>query len=174
MPSGRATVSMLLAFLMSMPTLGIIGATGLLLVLSCPAFAQQSANNDGFQRRNGQMQVVRNGQARPMAHDARLPTGALVTTDGFVVGLNGQRTELREGQGCDLRGRPVAVRTAPGGALALATPHAAVVRAALPARSVVEELFGERSGERFFKFKKGKKHHGRGKGHGRWKDEDDD
>lgn len=156
------------------------GLAGLLLALGRPAHAQQVANNDGFQRRNGQMQVVRNGQARPMTRDAHLPTGALVTKDGFVVSTDGRRTELREGQGCDLRGRPVAVRTAPDGTLALASPAAPAraPRAAPP--SVLDALFGPADGARgyFFtgkKWKKLKHHvkgHGRGKGH--WKDEDDD
>lgn len=173
---------MLIDFFMSMRLPGIVGAAGLLLALSQPARAQRSANNDGFQRRNGQMQVVRNGQPRPMAHDAHLPTGAVVTTDGFVVSPDGRRTELREGQGCDLRGRPVAVRTVAGGALALAPPaappRAAVVREAVPARSLLEEMFGERGSDdkQFFKLKKSKKRKGKGhgKGHGRWKDEGDD
>ena len=144
-----------------------------------PAAAQQP-NNDGFQRRNGQMQVVRNGQARPMTRDAHLPTGATVTKDGFVVSAAGQRTELREGQGCDLRGRPVAVRTASNGTLALA-PAAAVRAAAVPddgraqpARGLLEELFGSHENEPTFQRKKYKKNRGKGKGHGRWKNDDDD
>ena len=158
------------------------GAAGMLLATVLPASAQQGPNNDGFQRRNGQMQVVRNGQARPMTRDARLPTGASVTKDGFVVAPNGQRTELREGQGCDLRGRPVAVVATATGALALGSPATSAVRPAadtdtdaLPARAVLAELFGEREGDedgRYFKIRKGKKHHGKGKGHGRWKFDD--
>ena len=149
-----------------------------LLLTAGPTLAQQ-LSNDGFQRRNGQMQVLRNGQTRSMTRDAHLPTGVTVTKDGFVVGPSGQRTELREGQGCDLRGRPVVVRTAPNGTLALLSP--AAPRAAAntderdeSARSVLTEIFGRRSesDERFFKSKKYKKSHG--KGHGRWKDEDDD
>lgn len=138
-----------------------------------PAHARQTPNNDGFQRRNGQMQVVRNGQPRPMTRDAHLPTGATVTKDGFVVSPTGQRTELREGQGCDLRGRPVAVRTTASGALALGTPSApASVRSARlePAPSLLEQVFGPGSSEGKFKFKKHKKHHG--KGHGRGKGDD--
>lgn len=150
-----------------------VAALGLLLTAG-PTLAQQ-LSNDGFQRRNGQMQVLRNGQARPMTRDAHLPTGVTVTKDGFVVGPGGQRTELREGQGCNLRGRPVAVRTAPNGTLALASPAAASTdERDESARSVLTEIFGRRgeSDERFFKSKKYKKSHG--KGHGRWKDEDDD
>ncbi|MDO7853322.1 DUF6799 domain-containing protein [Hymenobacter convexus] len=151
---------------------------GLLCLASAwAAHAQSSANNDGFRRRNGQMEVVRNGQARPMTRDAHLPTGATVTKDGFIVNATGQRTELAEGQGCDLRGRPVAVRTTPDGRLALATPAAAARPAPgpLPPRSVLDALFGgaEDEGRDYHKVKKPKKKHGKGRGHGRWKGEDD-
>ena len=152
------------------------GAAGILLTAVLPVGAQQGPNNDGFQRRNGQMQVVRNGQARSMTHDARLPTGATITKDGFVVAPNGQRTELREGQGCDLRGRPVVVVATATGALALGSPAASASSrpvADTDARTVLAELFGQREedeGGRHFKVKKGKKHHG--KGHGRWKFDD--
>lgn len=157
-----------------------VAVIGLLLATARPTLAQVP-NNDGFQRRNGQMQVVRNGQPRPMTRDAHLPTGVTVTKDGFVVSPDGRRTELREGQGCDLRGRPVAVRTASNGTLALGeaeAPRATVVanERDLPARSVLAEIFGQRNDgdERYFKFKKYKKHQGKGKGHGRWKGEEDD
>ncbi|WP_201978334.1 DUF6799 domain-containing protein [Hymenobacter rubidus] len=152
----------------------VVGCAGLLLLL-LPAWARaQQPNNDGFQRRNGQMQVVRNGQPRPMTRDAHLPTGATVTKDGFIVSPSGQRTELREGQGCDLRGRPVAVRTTAAGTLALATatrPAPAPVRA-VPAREGLFGLFGRGNDDDspgFFKGKKHKKKHGKGRGH--WKDD---
>lgn len=151
------------------------GAVGLLLAASNPALAQQASNNDGFLRRNGQMQIIRNGQARPMTRDARLPTGATITKDGFVVAPDGQRTELREGQGCDLRGRLVAVHATATGALALAEP-AGPARSAtyeqVPARTVLAKLFGSDDDDdrRFFKVKKAKKHHE--KGHGHWKFDD--
>ena len=156
----------------------VAGAATLLLATAHPAAAQQAPNNDGFQRRNGQMQVVRNGQARPMTHDARLPTGVLVTKDGFIVASNGQRTELREGQGCDLRGRPVAVRATATGALALAAPETAsrvvIARDEQSPRTLFAELFGSRDDDdQVVKYKKSKKHHGKGKGRGRWKGEDD-
>ena len=162
--------------MISVRTLGITGVVGLLLGFSGATQAQQSANNDGFQRRNGQMQVLRNGQARPMTRDIHLPTGATVTKDGFVVAADGQRTELREGQGCDLRGRPVALVTAANGTVALAAPAAVSTRAmerqqAPPARGLLEELFGSRRDEGRY-YKKEKKNHGKGKG--RWKGEDDD
>lgn len=96
-------------------------ACTLLLGLGTPTAAQQLAN-DGFHRRNGQMHVLRNGQLRPMTRDSRLPTGTVVTKDGFLVSSNGTRTELLEGQACDLKGRVVAVRTGANGALALGAP----------------------------------------------------
>ncbi|MCI1187154.1 hypothetical protein MON38_06955 [Hymenobacter sp. DH14] len=143
------------------------------LLLAARAQAQQPAGNDGFRRRNGQMEVIRNGQPYAMTRDAHLPTGATVTKDGFVVSATGQRTELREGQGCDLRGRPVPVLAGPTGALALARPGAAAGPArAVPANTLLEQVFGrDDDGNGFFKFKKAKKHHGKGKGHGRWKDD---
>ena len=149
---------------------GLAVAAGLLLAAS--AHAQQPASNDGFRRRNGQMEVIRNGKPYAMTRDAHLPTGATVTKDGFVVSATGQRTELREGQGCDLRGRPVPVLAGPNGALALAGPGApAGATRAVPAASLLEQVFGRDGDEDhgFFKFKKNKKHHGKGKG--RWKDD---
>lgn len=121
-------------------------AVGLFLLTGsvvAPAAAQQ-LNNDGFQRRNGQMHVVRNGQLRPMLRDARLPTGMVVTKDGFVVGRNGERRELREGQGCDLKGNPVAVVAAAGG-VALVAPAAAPRGSATDigrVREVLADLLG--------------------------------
>ena len=148
---------------------------GVATALSFPALAQ-SASNDGFQRRNGQMQILRNGQARPMTRDIHLPTGSTVTKDGFVVGPDGKRTELREGQGCDLRGRPVALLTAANGTVALASPAPArpvYVREDEGPRGLLEELFGRRDDDddkRYYKYKKNKK--GKGRGKGRWKDDD--
>jgi len=96
---------------------------GLSLLLSLrTSVAAPLAGNDGFQRRNGQMYIVRNGQLRAMTRDTRLPTGVLVTKDGFVVDARGHRTELREGQGCDLKGNMVAVVPTAAGGLVLATP----------------------------------------------------
>ncbi len=142
------------------------------LLLAATTHAQQPTGNDGFRRRNGQMEVIRNGQPYPMTRDAHLPTGTTVTKDGFVVSAAGQRTELREGQGCDLRGRPVPVLAGPNGALALASPGASAGPARpVPTSSLLEQVFGREDdeGKGFFKFKKAKKHYG--KGHGRWKDD---
>ena len=143
------------------------------LALAASARAQSSARNDGFCRRNGQMAVIRNGKPYAMTRDAHLPTGATVTHDGFVVSSTGQRTELREGQGCDLRGRPVPVLTTANGTLALARsggPAAGPARA-VPPPTLLEKVFGRRDeGPGFFRGKKPKKHHGKGKGHGRHDD----
>ena len=150
---------------------GLTLAAGLLLAAS--GHAQQQAGNDGFRRRNGQMEVIRNGKPYAMTRDAHLPTGATVTRDGFVVSATGERTELREGQGCDLRGRPVPVRAGANGALALAGPDAAAGPArTVPAATLLEQVFGRDDDEDgFFRSKKAKKHNGKGKGHGRWKDD---
>ena len=150
---------------------GLALAAGLLLATT--AHAQPAGGNDGFRRRNGQMEVIRNGKPYAMTRDAHLPTGTTVTKDGFVVSTAGQRTELREGEGCDLRGRPVAVRSAANGTLALAGPAASANASAgrvVPAASLLEQVFGrDDDGNGFFRSKKGKKHHGKGKG--RWKDD---
>lgn len=152
----------------------LAGALSIVL-LATPVVRAQQLNNDGFQRRNGQMQVLRNGQLRPMTRDAHLPTGVTVTKDGFVMRPDGQRIELREGQGCNLRGQPVAVLTAANGLAVLAPPAAPVVAdRARAGRSLLEEIFGGGEDDRFFKFKKRKKHHGKGHGRGHWKDEEDD
>ena len=129
-------------------TLLLFTALSLLLCLSNPA-AAKPPKHDGFYRRDGQMHLLRNGQLRPMTRDARLPTGLLVTKDGFVVDTKGRRTELREGQGCDLKGNVVAVAPAKDGRLALA---ARPERRPTPDRraedepavgSVLDELFGQ-------------------------------
>ena len=156
-------------------------AAGLLLAAVQPAPAQQGPNNDGFHRRNGQMQVLRNGQGRPMTRDAHLPTGITVTKDGFVVSPTGQRTELREGQGCDLRGRLVAVQADADGRLALAAPARSrpvvpvLVGDSQSGRTLLRAMFGDGDDDednRFFKRKKYKKNHGKGRGRGRWEDDD--
>ena len=141
------------------------------LLLAAPARAQQPASNDGFRRHNGQMEVIRNGKPYPMTRDAHLPTGTTVTKDGFVVSSGGQRTELREGEGCDLRGRPVPILANASGALALASPNnPAEAARTVPAASLLEQVFGRDDEDGgLFQFKKHKKHYGKGKG--RWKDD---
>ena len=129
-------------------------APGLLLLagLGTPAAAQRP-RNDGFCRRDGQMHVLRNGQLRPLLRNARLPTGMIVTPDGFLIAKNGERTALSEGQGCDLQGHIVTVEPAPGGSLALgktaAPPVAAAPPVSVPASAAEEEAAGQnaRSGQ---------------------------
>ncbi|MCC2547300.1 hypothetical protein LJY25_12665 [Hymenobacter sp. BT175] len=160
-----------------MPKLFFLLSTVLVAVLLAgPARAQQ-LNNDGFQRRNGQMQILRNGQPRPMLRDAHLPTGVLVTKDGFVVGPDGKRTELREGQGCDLKGNLVSVVATAHG-LALSSPAKSKHRPARTApaenqvRSLLDELLGRGGDDRDenddkYEQKRGGEHaRGRGK---KWK-----
>ncbi|GAB2772946.1 hypothetical protein HNQ93_000839 [Hymenobacter luteus] len=113
--------------------------------------------NDGFQRRDGTMYLIRNGETRPMTRDARLPNGRLITRDGFVVARDGKRTELKDGQGCTLLGEPVAVRPQPDGRLLLAT--SAAPRAAAPAAPISYS-------EAVWRWLEGR---GRGKGKGREK-----
>ena len=154
----------------SLRKVGLGLAAGLLLAAT--ARAQEPAGNDGFRRRNGQMEVIRNGKPYPMTRDAHLPTGATITKDGFVVGPTGQRTELREGQGCDLRGRPVLVLATATGGLALAGPAGPAAVRQERASSLLEQVFGgddDEGDNGFFRFKKHKKHHDKGKG--RWKDD---
>jgi hypothetical protein len=94
-----------------------------LLTISLPLTGRAQAN-DGFQRRDGAMFLIRNGEVRPMPQDVHLPNGRLVTRDGFVVQRDGRRTELRDGQGCTLLGEAAAVLRAPDGRLQLAGPVA--------------------------------------------------
>ncbi len=123
----------------SLLILGII-----LLAIAERLVTAQQLNNDGFHRRNGQL--------RPMVRDARLPTGLVVTKDGFIVTTEGRRTELREGQGCDLNGNVVAVISAATGGLASLPPRTPARRtastqagasAAEQAHEALEDLFGD-------------------------------
>lgn len=125
----------------------------LFLALLLP-FAGRAQANDGFQRRDGAMYLVRNGQARPMPQDVHLPNGRLVTRDGFVVQRDGRRTELRDGQGCTLLGEPTTVSRNPAGQLQLAGAAAPV-----PVRQVVVQ--SNNSWKGWWR--------GRGKGHGKRK-----
>lgn len=92
----------------------------LLVFLSLAHLAAAQAN-DGFQRRDGSMYLLRNGQAKPMTRDVRLPNGRLITRDGFVVLPTGQRTELRDGQGCTLLGEPTTAIAQANGRTVLAS-----------------------------------------------------
>lgn len=136
-------------------TFSFLVGLGLLLSLRA-AVAAPVADNDGFQRRNGQMYILRNGQLRAMTRDSRLPTGVMVTKDGFVVDARGRRTELREGQGCDLKGNVVAVAPTAAGGLVLATPaRAPRSTSAQPRPAAVRvvvggpELYGRGPAERY-------------------------
>jgi hypothetical protein len=132
------------------------------------SYAQAPPADDGFQRRNGTMYLIRRGQARPMPHDVHLPNGRTVTRDGFVVEGNGQRRELAEGRGCTLLGVATTVATKPDGMLALAVPAPARPVAAVAARyqpdMLTEVLTRRGKGHRgwgYFK-KHGKRKHGKG------------
>ncbi|AYA37672.1 hypothetical protein D3Y59_11820 [Hymenobacter oligotrophus] len=90
-------------------------------LLSGPATAQSgAATDDGFLRQNGTTYVVRHGQLRPLQREVRLPNGRTITPEGFVIGPNGQRQPLAEGQACDLQGTPRAARRHPNGSWAVA------------------------------------------------------
>ncbi|TGD81667.1 DUF6799 domain-containing protein [Hymenobacter wooponensis] len=134
--------------------------------LSVTTGLAQAQTHDGFQRRDGAMYLVRNGEARPMTRDTHLPNGRIVTRDGFVVERDGKRTELAEGNGCTLLGQPAAITTQGDGRLALLTVGAG--RSGAPA---VTTQF-----ERWF----GKPGRGKAKGHNKkggkhkHKDRDDD
>ncbi|WP_426493476.1 DUF6799 domain-containing protein [Hymenobacter sp. 102] len=96
-----------------------------LLTMTLPLAGWAQAN-DGFQRRDGAMFLIRNGEIRPMPQDIHLPNGRLITRDGFIVQRNGQRTELMDGQGCTLLGEAATVSRAANGRLQLANPAAVV------------------------------------------------
>lgn len=134
--------------------------TSLLFVLLL-AFSSrtQAQANDGFQRRDGTMYVVRNGEIRPMPHDVHLPNGRLITRDGFVVQRDGRRTELRDGQGCTLLGEETTISRRPDGHLQLASAAAPVPDAARYQVAVPRGWQGWLRGRGKGKFKhKGKKH----------------
>ncbi|NVO83655.1 DUF6799 domain-containing protein [Hymenobacter terrestris] len=96
-----------------------------LLLLACflllPNLAAAQAN-DGFQRRDGTMFIVRNGELRPMSRDVQLPNGRRVTRDGWVVERDGRRTELRDGQGCTMLGEAARTESDSRGRLVLHGP----------------------------------------------------
>ncbi len=120
--------------------------------------------NDGFQRRDGTMFLVRNGEVRPMPHDVQLPNGRRVTRDGWVVARDGRRTELRDGQGCTMLGEVAQAEPDSRGRILL---HDAGSAAARPTTEQVRLL---RVGTEFWLGKKGK---GRGKGKYKRKHHDD-
>lgn len=137
---------------------------GLGLLLSLRAsVAAPLADNDGFQRRNGQMYILRNGQLRAMTRDSRLPTGVLVSKDGFVIDARGRRTELREGQGCDLKGNIVTVAPTAAGGLALARPARVSRSASGPRRPPAAEPPMLPGGPRMY-----------GRGPAEWREDDED
>ncbi|GAB3232151.1 hypothetical protein GCM10027346_19190 [Hymenobacter seoulensis] len=128
-------------------------------MLLSAAVKVQAQANDGFQRRDGSMFTVRNGEARLLTRDVRLPNGRLITRDGFVVSRDGQRTELKDGQGCSLLGEPVAVSKQDDGRLLLGA------RSSVTPASAAQNAWGQRW-----------KGRGKGKGHGKnkWKRKHDD
>ncbi|MFD2785809.1 DUF6799 domain-containing protein [Hymenobacter rubripertinctus] len=75
--------------------------------------------NDGFQRLDGTVFLIRNGEVRPMPHDVQLPNGRRVTRDGWIMEADGRRTELRDGQGCSMLGEVAAVARNSSGRLQL-------------------------------------------------------
>ncbi|TGE09703.1 DUF6799 domain-containing protein [Hymenobacter fodinae] len=120
-----------------------IRARGYLLLIVCFALSTGLAKaqvHDGFQRRDGSMYVVRNGEARPMTRDVRLPNGNLITRDGFVVERSGKRTELADGAGCTLLGQPTNVTTQADGRLALATGRASQPAAGPPEEALLTQF----------------------------------
>ncbi len=116
--------------------------------------------NDGFQRRDGTMFLVRNGEIRPMPHDVQLPNGRRVTRDGWVVARDGRRTELRDGQGCTMLGEVARAEPDNRGRILLHDAGSATTQAG-PLRI----------GTEFWTGKKGK---GKGKGRGKHKRKHDD
>ena len=113
--------------------------------------------NDGFQRRDGTMFLVRNGEVRPMPHDVQLPNGRRVTRDGWVE-RDGRRTELRDGQGCTMLGEAARAEPDSRGRMLLHDAGSATIQ--------VGQL---RTGTEFWMGKKGKS-----KGKGKHKRKHDD
>ncbi|TGE27469.1 DUF6799 domain-containing protein [Hymenobacter metallicola] len=141
------------------------------LVLSLSAWGQGRSANDGFQRRDGAMYVIRNGVKRPMTHDAHLPNGRVITRDGFVVARDGSRQELTEGRGCNLSGAVVPVTTGPGGQLLLAAaPPAPAAAGQVGAAAYLQQLLMSNTKRRGWGYYKKGKH---GKGRGKHKKHDD-
>lgn len=103
-----------------------------LLLLACLLLSRLASAqaNDGFQRRDGIMFVVRNGEIRPMPHDVQLPNGRRVTRDGWVVERDGRRTELRDGQGCTMLGEAARTESDSRGRLVLHGPATTQARQA--------------------------------------------
>ncbi|NVO31572.1 DUF6799 domain-containing protein [Hymenobacter lapidiphilus] len=96
-----------------------------LLLLACFLLLTNQAAaqaNDGFQRRDGTMFVVRNGEVRPMPRDVQLPNGRRITRDGWVVERDGRRTELGDGQGCTMLGEAARTESDSRGRLVLHSP----------------------------------------------------
>lgn len=138
-------------------------------LLAVPALAQ-SPTNDGFQRRDGTMYVIRNGQKRPMTRDAHLPNGRTITRDGFVVERDGQRTELTEGRGCTLAGTGVVVAAGQDGQVVLAAaprpqPARVVSVQSVSAQAYLSQLLGSEKRRGWGYYKKGKRGKGKGRKH---------
>ncbi|TGE15933.1 DUF6799 domain-containing protein [Hymenobacter elongatus] len=147
---------------------------GVALLATTPLAGQGRAANDGFQRRDGSMYVIRNGVKRPMTRDVHLPNGRVITRDGFVVERDGHRTELREGNGCDLVGTTTAVTPGANGQLVLAAaarpqPVASAEARAVSTDTYLRQLLGNGKHRGGGRYKKNK--HGKGKRH---KNENDD
>ncbi|RSK50902.1 DUF6799 domain-containing protein [Hymenobacter rigui] len=133
----------------------MLKSASLLLLFLLISYYSSAQANDGFQRRDGNMYVVRNGEIKPMPHDVHLPNGRLVTRDGFIVQRDGSRTELRDGQGCTVLGEATTISRAGNGRLQLAGPVSAA-----PAGSQVV-IVPAQSWQGWLR--------GRGKGHGKHK-----
>lgn len=126
-------------------------------LLSWPAAAQKGTANDGFLRQNGTTYVVRHGQLRPLTREVHLPNGRTVAPEGFVIGPDGQRQPLAEGQGCDLQGTLRTARRQPNGSWAVVGGRSAP-RGGQTVRPADEDRWVP-PGQR----KKGQKHHGKRK-----------
>ncbi|SDY18949.1 DUF6799 domain-containing protein [Hymenobacter psychrophilus] len=93
--------------------------------------------DDGFQRRDGTMFLVRNGEVRPMPHDVQLPNGRRITRDGWVVERDGRRTELRDGQGCTMLGEAARAEQNSRGRMLLHSAGSATIQTTPPRTSSV-------------------------------------
>ncbi len=74
---------------------------------SAATTVKQGVYRDGVARLNGEMVLLRNGQAEPLAKTVTLPDGTTVSADGKVTSADGKTSMLKEGMAVNQQGRIV-------------------------------------------------------------------